>query len=160
MILFILGSTELVFSTRTTRATRSLVSLLTLLLVLMFGTRRRMWSTMKGKRDQKKRKVTLTIPLRRPTKKAKLETKDLYPVSVVSEYKARKVSCVRDWPPYCGSNMTRWCSKLSQVERKTPKKLRMEEIPERPRWRLLGFKNECSSRSDMIFITSRSGGVI
>ncbi|XP_059650236.1 pectinesterase-like [Cornus florida] len=55
---------------------------------------------MKAKKDRRKKKVTPTFLLQRPTKKAELETKELVPVGVASEYKSRKVSGVRDWPPY------------------------------------------------------------
>ncbi|XP_059649071.1 uncharacterized protein LOC132295016 [Cornus florida] len=72
----------------------------------MFGTRKRMWSAMKAKKDPKKRKITPMIPLRRRIKKAALETNELFPIDVVSEYKLRKISGVRDWPPYCGPNTT------------------------------------------------------
>ncbi|XP_059661724.1 uncharacterized protein LOC132307865 isoform X2 [Cornus florida] len=72
----------------------------------MFGTRKRMRAAMKAKKGPSPRKVTPMIPLRRPTKKVELETKELIPLGFALEYKSRMVSCVRDWRPYCGPNTT------------------------------------------------------
>ncbi|XP_059627055.1 uncharacterized protein LOC132269837 [Cornus florida] len=65
-----------------------------------------MGSAKKVKTGPRLRKVTPVIPLRRPTKKAKMETRELIPIGVASEDKSRKISCMRDWPPYCGPNTT------------------------------------------------------